>query len=51
MNTIIHIIEQLRRNQLMLKIIHIYYSKKVNNKDPKFEVGDYKNFKIQKYFC
>ena len=31
----------------MLKIIHIYYSKKVNNKDPKFEVGDY--VRISKY--
>ena len=49
MNTIIHTIEQLRWNQLMLKIIYIYIgsSKDVNDKDPKFKVGDHE--RISKY--
>ena len=49
MNTIIHTIEQLRWNQLMLKIIYIYTgsSKDVNDKDPKFKVGDHE--RISKY--
>ena len=48
MNTI-HTIEQLRWNQLMLKIIYIYIgsSKDVNDKDPKFKVGDHE--RISKY--
>ena len=57
MNTTIHTIEKLRRNQLMLKIIHIltiefsstelHSSKEVNDKDPKFKVGDH--VRISKY--
>ena len=49
MNTIIHTIEQLRWNQLMLKIIYICIgsSKDVNDKDPKFKVGDHE--RISKY--
>ena len=48
MNTI-HTIEQLRWSQLMLKIIYIYIgsSKDVNDKDPKFKVGDHE--RISKY--
>ena len=45
---IIHIIEQLRLNLLMLSIIHILIlKKKLNDKDPKFKVGDH--VKIYKY--
>ena len=40
-NTTIHIIEQLERKLLMLKIIYIDFDKKANNKDPKFQVGDH----------
>ena len=49
MNTIIHTIEQLRWNKLMLKIIYICIgsSKDVNDKDPKFKVGDHE--RISKY--
>ena len=57
MNTTIHTIEQLRRNQLMLKITHIltlefsstelHSSKEDNDKDPKFKVGDH--VRISKY--
>ena len=48
MNTIIHTIEQLSGNQLKLKMRSI---KEVYNKDPKFKVGDHKNFRIQILFC
>ena len=36
-----YIIEKLRWNLLMLKIIYIDFEKEVNDKDPKFKVGDY----------
>ena len=41
MNTTIHIIEQLKGNQLMLQLIHIDSNKEVNDKDPKFKVGSH----------
>ena len=42
MNTIILIIEQLKWNQLILKInTFIDSNKEVNGKDPKFKVGDH----------
>ena len=43
MNATIHIIEQLKCNLLMLKIIYIYINigKEVNDKDPKFKVGNH----------
>ena len=47
MNTTIHIIEQLKWNLLMLKITHIDFGKEVNDKDPKFKVGDH--VRISKY--
>ena len=50
MNTIIHTIEQLRWNQLMLKIIHIDSIKEVNDKDPKFKVGDHVRISNSKIF-
>ena len=33
--------QRLRWNQLMLKIIHIWTLKKVNDEYPKFKVGDH----------
>ena len=47
MSIIIHIIEQLRSNLLMLKIIHILILRKKLNKDPKFKVDDH--VRISKY--
>ena len=48
MNIIIHTIEQLRWNQLLLKIIHILILKKeVKDKNPKFKVVE--NVRISKY--
>ena len=48
MNIIIHIIEQLRRNLLILKIIHILILKiKINDRDSKFKIGDH--VRISKY--
>ena len=49
MNTIIHIIEQLKLNQMMLEITCIYIdsSKKFNDKDPKLKVCDH--VRISKY--
>ena len=50
MNTIIHTIEQLRWNQLMLKIIHILTQcelSRSNDKDSKFKAGDH--VRISKY--
>ena len=50
MNTIIHTIEQLRWNQLMLKIIHIltqWELSRSNDKDSKFKAGDH--VRISKY--
>ena len=48
MNTTIHIIKQLKGTLLMLKIIHnLIVVKKVNDKDPKFKVGNY--LRISKY--
>ena len=48
MNTTIHIIKQLKGTLLMLKIIHnLILVKKVNDKDPKFKVGNY--LRISKY--
>ena len=44
-NTVILIINQLKRNLLMLKIIHIFVLK--NDKNPKFKVGD--RVRISKY--
>ena len=44
MNTTIHIIEQLKRSLLMLKI---NIDEKINDKDPKFKVGDH--VRISKY--
>ena len=48
MNATIHIIEKLKLNLLMLKIIHILtLIKKVNDKDPIFKFGDH--VRISKY--
>ena len=48
MNIIIHIIEQLRRNLLILKIIHILILKiKINDRDSKFKIDDH--VRISKY--
>ena len=48
MNPTIHIIEKLKLNLLMLKIIHILtLIKKVNDKDPIFKFGDH--VRISKY--
>ena len=51
MNTIIHIIEQLRWNQLVLKIIHtLNLVKKLIDKDSRFKVGDHVRFQNIKTF-
>ena len=47
-NIIIHITQQLRWNQVMLKMMcNIDFRKEVNDKDPKFKVGDH--VRISKY--
>ena len=47
MNTVIHIIEQLKWSLLMLRIIYIDSIKEFYDKDPKFKVGDH--VRISKY--
>ena len=49
MNTIIHTTEQIRWNQLTLKIdsMELHFSKEVNDKDSKFKVDDH--VRILKY--
>ena len=47
-NAIMLIIHQLKWNLLMLKIIHVLMLKKeINDKNPKFKIGDY--VRISKY--
>ena len=41
MNTVIHIIEQLKWSLLMLRIIYIDSIKEFYDRDPKFKVGDH----------
>ena len=57
MNTIIHTIEQFRRSQLMLKVVHILTQRNCiqqlhTNKNPKFKVGDHvRNSKYKNIFA